>query len=100
MGVCTKEWKGDTAEVLMATPCTNSLGGESGGQKPNVTSTTQMKSYKSLRQLVTGFQRLYSMVPLYGDFQLAAAEEVSSTTTWPGHRLDDGGFLGQWVSHD
>ena len=33
MGVCTKEWKGDTAEVLMATPCTNSLGGESGGQK-------------------------------------------------------------------
>ena len=37
MGVCTKERKGDTAEVsnkvLMATPCTNSLGGESGGQK-------------------------------------------------------------------
>ena len=33
MGVCTKERKGVTAEVLMATPCTNSLGGESGGQK-------------------------------------------------------------------
>ena len=33
MGVCTKERKGDTAEVLMATPGTNSLGGESGGQK-------------------------------------------------------------------
>ena len=33
MGVCTKERKGDTAEVLMATPCTNSLGGESGEQK-------------------------------------------------------------------
>ena len=33
MSVCTKERKGDTAEVLMATPCTNSLGGESGGQK-------------------------------------------------------------------
>ena len=33
MGVFTKERKGDTAEVLMATPCTNSLGGESGGQK-------------------------------------------------------------------
>ena len=33
MGVCTKELKGITAEVLMATPCTNSLGGESGGQK-------------------------------------------------------------------
>ena len=33
MGVCTKERKGDTAEVLMATPCTNSLGGESGGLK-------------------------------------------------------------------
>ena len=32
MGVCTKERKGVTAEVLMATPCTNSLGGESGGQ--------------------------------------------------------------------
>ena len=34
MGVCTKERKGGTAEVLMATPCTkfNSLGGESGGQ--------------------------------------------------------------------
>ena len=33
MGVCTKERKGATAAVLMATPCTNSLGGESGGQK-------------------------------------------------------------------
>ena len=31
MGVCTKERKGITAEVLMATPCTKSLGGESGG---------------------------------------------------------------------
>ena len=28
MGVCTKERKGVTAAVLMATPCTNSLGGE------------------------------------------------------------------------
>ena len=28
-GVCTKERKGVTAAVLMATPCTNSLGGES-----------------------------------------------------------------------
>ena len=27
MGVCTKERKGVTAEVLMTTPCTNSLGG-------------------------------------------------------------------------
>ena len=26
MGVCTKERKGDTGEVVMATPCTNSLG--------------------------------------------------------------------------
>ena len=33
MGVCTKERKGVTAAGLMATPCTNSLGGESGGQK-------------------------------------------------------------------
>ena len=33
MGVCTKERKGVAAEVLMATPCTNSLGGESGGHK-------------------------------------------------------------------
>ena len=33
MGVCTKERKGVTAEVLMATPCTNSLGGQSGGHK-------------------------------------------------------------------
>ena len=33
MGVSTKERKGGTAEVLMATPCTNSLGGESGGHK-------------------------------------------------------------------
>ena len=33
MGVCTKEHKGGTAQVLMATPCTNSLGGESGGHK-------------------------------------------------------------------
>ena len=31
VGVCTKERKGITAEVLMATPCTKSLGGESGG---------------------------------------------------------------------
>ena len=31
MGVCTEERKGVTAKVLMATPCTNSLGGESGG---------------------------------------------------------------------
>ena len=29
MGVCTKERKGVTAGVLMATPCTQSLGGES-----------------------------------------------------------------------
>ena len=27
MGVCTREWKGMTAVVLMATPCTKSLGG-------------------------------------------------------------------------
>ena len=33
MGVCTKERKGVTAEVLRATPCTNSLGGESGEQR-------------------------------------------------------------------
>ena len=33
MVVCTKERKGEIAEVLMATPCTNSLGGESGGQQ-------------------------------------------------------------------
>ena len=35
MGVCTKEHKrtGVAAEVLMATPCTNSLGGESRGHK-------------------------------------------------------------------
>ena len=33
MGVCTKERKGVTAAVLMAAPCTNSLGSESGGQK-------------------------------------------------------------------
>ena len=31
MGVCTKERKGVSAEGLMATPCTNSLGGESVG---------------------------------------------------------------------
>ena len=31
--VCTKERKGVSAEVLVATPCTNSLGGESGEQK-------------------------------------------------------------------
>ena len=33
MSVCTKERKGVTAAVLMATPCTNSLGGENGEQK-------------------------------------------------------------------
>ena len=31
--ICTKERKGVSAEVLMATPCTNSLGGESGGRR-------------------------------------------------------------------
>ena len=36
MGVCTKERKGITAAVLMATPCTNSLGGESGVHKHKV----------------------------------------------------------------
>ena len=30
MGVCTREWKGMTAVVLMAAPCTKSLGGGSG----------------------------------------------------------------------
>ena len=33
MGVCTKERKGVAAEVLMATPCTKSLGGEGKGHK-------------------------------------------------------------------
>ena len=33
VGVRTKERKGVTAEVLMATPCTNSLGGESASMK-------------------------------------------------------------------
>ena len=33
MGVCTRERKGAAAEVLMATPCTNSLGGESEGRR-------------------------------------------------------------------
>ena len=33
MGVCTKERNGVTAKVLMATPCTNSQKGESGGHK-------------------------------------------------------------------
>ena len=33
MGVCAREWNGMTAGALMATPCTNSLGGESGGHK-------------------------------------------------------------------
>ena len=41
MGVCTKERKGVTAAVLMATPCTNSLGGESGGQKHEGRDATQ-----------------------------------------------------------
>ena len=33
IGICTRERKGMTAEVLMATPCTKSLGCESGGHK-------------------------------------------------------------------
>ena len=36
MGVCTKERKGVTAEVLRATPCTNSLGGEGGEHDDDV----------------------------------------------------------------
>ena len=42
MRVCTKERKGVTAAVLMATPCTNSLGGESGGHKMNDPSMMMM----------------------------------------------------------
>ena len=33
MGFCTKERKGVAAEILMATPCTKSLGGEGRGYK-------------------------------------------------------------------
>ena len=33
MRVCTEERKGVAAEVLMAPPCANSLGGESEGHK-------------------------------------------------------------------
>ena len=33
LGVCTREWKGMTVGVLMATPCTKSLGGGSWGHK-------------------------------------------------------------------
>ena len=33
MGVGTREWNGMTAVVLMATPCTNSLGGRTGGHR-------------------------------------------------------------------
>ena len=40
MGVCTKERKGVTAAVLMATPCTNSLGGE---RKVRFTENTAMR---------------------------------------------------------
>ena len=39
MSVCTKERKGVAAEVLMATPCTNSLGGESEGHKHEIPPT-------------------------------------------------------------
>ena len=31
MGVCMREWNSMTAVVLMATPCTNSLGDGNGG---------------------------------------------------------------------
>ena len=40
MGVCTKERKGVAAEVLMATPCTNSLGGESDDDDDDVGGTS------------------------------------------------------------
>ena len=33
MGICTKERRHDSRGVLMATPCTESLGCESGGHK-------------------------------------------------------------------
>ena len=36
MGVYTREWKGMRAVVLMATPCTISLGGGTGGHKHGI----------------------------------------------------------------
>ena len=55
MGVCTKERKGVTAAVLMATPCTNSLGGESGGQKHDLTA----RMWLSKRKAVDVFERRF-----------------------------------------
>ena len=49
MGVCTKERKGVTAAVLMATPCTNSLGGESGGQKHEVVYLPSLPQFPILK---------------------------------------------------
>ena len=50
MGVCTKERKGVPAEVLMATPCTNSLGGESGGHRHEGCGGRSAKSLLEVRR--------------------------------------------------
>ena len=57
MGVCTKERKGVAAAVLMATPCTNSLGGESGErvdrEKVGFTKNTARRHRRVGRRAVT-----------------------------------------------
>ena len=44
MGVRTRERKGGTGEVLMATPCTNSLRGESRGASDSAGNTWKVES--------------------------------------------------------
>ena len=67
MGVCTKERKGVAAAVLMATPCTNSLGGESGGQSLSL-GTTGLRT-----ACVTGRSLTYGRVHHGGNFCLPSA---------------------------
>ena len=60
MSVCTKERKGVAAEVLMATPCTTSLGGESEGHKHEGWCSVSLlnKSSLSLSLSLCGVRRL------------------------------------------
>ena len=56
MGVCTKERKGVTAAVLMATPCTNSLGGDDdvyyGGESGGLETCTRSENLNRLKYVL------------------------------------------------
>ena len=63
MGVCTKERKGVTAEVLMATPCTNSLGGRQIDRKEVLLEIPRCDTEGWVRERKVGADRWVVYVP-------------------------------------